>query len=186
MHQMIELHPQADALDVLGLPAIPYPVALPVFQAAVANDDGELPLIEMLRGLQLRAAQGAGWQRLAPAMARLSELVAGDDGRSLVPVDGEGWRIEVGPLAAGEGVVALVRDDVLLAAAAGGGDGALRVAAWHPLDAGSIGRLVDLARTDRDAAGGEDLSPWHGQWMQPPRRPACVAADITAWNAPRG
>ena len=72
---MIELHPQPDALGVLGLPAIPYPVALPVFQAAVAND-GELPLADMLHGLQLRAAHGADWQRLEAAMERLSELIA--------------------------------------------------------------------------------------------------------------
>ena len=50
MHQMIELHPKAAALDVLGLPAIPYPVALPAFQAAVATA-GELPLaMELQRG----------------------------------------------------------------------------------------------------------------------------------------
>src|SRR5690606_34715683 len=94
MHQMIELHPRPDALDLLGLPAIPYPVALPAFQSAVAND-GDLPLVDMLRGLQRRAAApDADWQRLAPAMARLAELIAGDDAsasNSRVRAGGWNW-----------------------------------------------------------------------------------------------
>src|SRR5690606_26154644 len=96
MDPMIELHPPADALDGLGLPAIPYPVALPVFQSAVANDGGPLPLADMLRGLQLRATDArVDWHRVEPAMSRLAELLAGDDSRERVALSGDGWRLEV-------------------------------------------------------------------------------------------
>src|SRR5690606_31133801 len=119
MHQMIELHPRPDALDLLGLPAIPYPVALPAFQSAVAND-GELPLVDMLRGLQRRAAApDADWQRLAPAMARLAELIAGDDARERIELAGEGWWLELAGAGMDAPALTLQRDGVVLAAIAG-------------------------------------------------------------------
>lgn len=150
MHQMIELHPKADALDVLGLPAIPYPVALPAFQAAVAND-GELPLADMLRGLQRRAADpGADWQRLAPAMSRLSELIADGDARDTVELAGEGWWLEVAAIGAATPALNLLHDGVVLAAITGRADGRLRVCAYQPLDSAAIFVLRDLARDPAD------------------------------------
>lgn len=145
MHSMIELHPKPDALHGLGLPAIPYPVALPAFQAAVAND-GELPLADMLRGLQRRAADPrADWQRMAPAMARLAELLAPDDARPFLTAQGEGWWLEVGPVDLGGPLVTLQRGDVLLAALAERDDGRLRMAAYHPLDGRALEILLALA-----------------------------------------
>lgn len=212
MQQMIELHPRADALDVLGLPAIPYPVALPAFKAAVAND-GELPLADMLRGLQLRAADGAGWRRLEPAMARLSELLAPDGAHAAVDCGGEGWSLEIAQAAADRGSLRLCRDGSLLATISDRGDGRLRLAAFRPLDARSIGLLLGLAATGGPGDG-------HGCWQRAleaaagpaqreaaaqglahlvppgeagadaegpgPRRPACVAAEIGTWRAPQG
>lgn len=149
---MIELHPKADALDVLGLPPIPYPVALPAFQAAVAND-GELPLADMLRGLQRRAADpGTDWQRLAPAMSRLAELIAEGDLRDTVELTGEGWWLEVAAIGTGAPALSLLHDGVVLASITGRADGRLRVCAYRPLDAAAILLLCNLAR---DAAAGE-------------------------------
>lgn len=216
MHQMIELHPKADALDVLGLPAIPYPVALPAFQAAVAND-GELPLADMLHGLQLRAADPAARERLEPAMARLSELLAPGDEAVTARVRGADWELELGPLDPRAEAVALQRGDTLLAALADRGDGGLRLAAWRPLDAALITLLTGLARPARTGAAGETawqracataagegtgFVRWaqgigvdaagkldealHAQAEAPPRRPACVAAEIDAWRQRRG
>ncbi|MGY0650375.1 hypothetical protein ACW7GZ_00670 [Luteimonas sp. A537] len=208
MHQMIELHPTADALTGLGLPAIPYPVALPAFQAAVAND-GELPLADMLHGLQLRAArETADWQAMEPAMARLAELLAPDDAGECLAAEGAGWWIEIGPVDLGGAVVALQRDDALLAAIAQRADGRLRMAAYRPLDGHSIELLVGLARGDvqladvplhaAGEAGLPGLSRWSADpgsgpgletqpaWRTQPalaaRRPAFVLAEIESWD----
>lgn len=209
---MIELHPRPDALDLLGLPAIPYPVALPAFQSAVAND-GELPLVDMLRGLQRRAAApDADWQRLAPAMARLAELIAGDDARERIELAGEGWWLELAGAGMEAPALTLQRDGVVLAAIAGRTDGRLRACAYHPLDAAAIGALRDLAaspasgeascweracalaaaRPDASGDGVDDLHAlvegWPGDPPADARAPACVAAEISAClqeHAPR-
>lgn len=225
MQQMIELHPKADALDVLGLPAIPYPVALPVFQAAVAND-GALPLADMLHGLQVRAADAAAPERLEPAMARLAELLAPDDAREVVDTRGDDWWLEIGPVDLARECIAVQRGQTLLAALSDRGDGRLRVAAWRPLDARAIALLADLAlvpaanggadeacgswqracaaaaAVDSGRAPPEDEGRLHAlywpdgigagndgmpagsgaQAAQPPRRPACVLAEIETWR----
>ena len=162
MQQMIELHPRADTLDVLGLPAIPYPVALPVFQAAVAND-GELPLADMLHGLQVRAADAAAWERLEPAMARLAELLAPADPRDVVTTRGDDWWLEIGPVALEGELVAIHRGQSLLAAICDRGDGRLRMAAWRPLDADAIRLLVSLASVPGTVAGAAEAP---GSWKR--------------------
>lgn len=167
---MIELHPQADALGVLGLPAIPYPVALPVFQAAVAND-GELPLADMLHGLQLRAAHGADWQRLETAMERLSELIAGDDARTVVTARGDDWWLEIGPVDTTSDCIALHRGDSLLALIADRGDGRLRLAGVHPLDGSAIALLLAVARIGSDDGAASATEAWAR---------ACAIADAPA------
>ncbi|MBJ6978351.1 hypothetical protein [Luteimonas sp. MC1895] len=193
MHQMIELHPKPDALDVLGLPAIPYPVALPVFQAAVAND-GEPPLADMLLGLQLRAADArADWQRMEPAMARLAELLAGDDMRERIPLECAPW-LEVAPVEPDRAALALVRGDLALAALSFE-EGRWQVAACRPLDAGAL-RLLHALPRDPATAGSlatcADADPavdpgatcfvrWSpGLAADAPatRRAACVSAEI--------
>ena len=146
MQSMIELHPKPDALHGLGLPAIPYPVALPAFQAAVAND-GELPLADMLHGLQRRAAAPtADWRRLEPAMARLAELLASDDARESITTGGAGWWLELGPIDPGRNdILVLQRGPDLVAAIAPREDGRLRVAAYRPLDGHALETLLALA-----------------------------------------
>lgn len=193
MHQMIELHPKPDALDVLGLPAIPYPVALPVFQAAVAND-GEPPLADMLLGLQLRAADAnVDWQRMEPAMARLAELLAGDDMRERIPLECAPW-LEVAPVDLDRAVLALMRGDLTLAALSFDA-GRWQVAASRPLDAGALRLLRALPRdfaadgslstcADADPAADPGAaclvrwSPGLGVDVPATRRAACVAAEI--------
>lgn len=145
MQPMIELHPRADALSGLGLPAIPYPVALPAFQAAVAND-GALPLADMLHGLQLRAADGrANHQRLEPAMARLAELLAADNAPAADGAARDHWWLEPGPVDLDGAIITVQRGDSLLAALAPRGDGRLQLATYRPLDARAAGILLALA-----------------------------------------
>ncbi|GGK10047.1 hypothetical protein [Luteimonas terricola] len=206
MQSMIELHPKPDALHGLGLPAIPYPVALPAFQAAVAND-GELPLADMLHGLQLRAADAAAdWQRMEPAMARLAELLAPDDARESVTAAADDWWLEVGPVDLDQGgTLTLQRGHALLAAIAPREDGRLRVAAYRPLDSRTLEILLALAvlpasspdaadartcweRAQEAAAGGDPHAPsregltWLSQRAPTPRKPACVLAEIRTFH----
>lgn len=164
MAQMIELHPRPDALHGLGLPAIPYPVALSTFQAAVAND-GELPLADMLHGLQLRAAvPDAKWRPLVPAMVRLAELLAVEDDAAVAIATGDDWWLEIGPIDLRGPLVALRRGDVLVAVVADRGDSRLRVATWQPLDARTADLLMDFGAATHPAPGrGErhaPSSPW--------------------------
>ena len=159
MQPMIELHPTPDVLSDLGLPAIPYPVQLPAFQSAVAND-GALPLADMLHGLQLRAAaDNADPARLEPAMARLAELLVATEAANVVPGAGEDARLALAPVDLDGPVATIQRGPSLVAAVAPHGDGRLRVSAYRPLDARTAGMLLDLATGDGwqralDAAAG--------------------------------
>ncbi|MGY1457076.1 MULTISPECIES: hypothetical protein [unclassified Luteimonas] len=159
MQSMIELHPKPDALHGLGLPAIPYPVALPAFQAAVAND-GELPLADMLHGLQLRAAApAADWQRMAPAMARLAELLAPEGTPGIVTAGGGTW-LEIGPIDLGADVVTLQRGELLLAAITPRDDGRLRLAAYRPLDGHALRMLLALPRPSTSPGSADQRGHW--------------------------
>jgi hypothetical protein len=143
---LVMLRFKGAALEQLGLPDIDYPVPSELVEQALASD-GELPLAEMLFGLQLHSRQGAtDWQALEPAMARLAELMApeGDD-RPLVDAAGETWWLEIGPVDLSEEIVTIQRREELVAAIAPRDDGRLRVAAYRPLDAKSAEYLIGLA-----------------------------------------
>lgn len=144
---MIELHPTPDALSDLGLPSIPYPVALPAFQAAVAND-GALPLADMLHGLQLRAAAATDVARLEPAMMRLAELLAASDEARATRAPGFDRWLDYGAVDLDGPAVAIRRGASLLAAVTPHGDGRLRVAAYRPLDARAAAMLLGFATED--------------------------------------
>ena len=78
-------------------------------------------------------------------MARLAELIAPADDRTLVTAAGPEWWIEIGPVDLTGPIVTIQRGDVLIAAMAAREDGRLRLAAYRPLDATSAQLIINLA-----------------------------------------
>lgn len=141
----IRLKPQV--LERHGLPDIAYPVASTALHGALASA-GELPLAEMLHGLQEASCDGtADWKALEPAMSRLSELLAPDDDvRAVISAAGDSWWIEIGPVDLGSKLVTIQRGTDLIAAIRPREDGRLRVAVYRPLDAKSAAYLTALGQ----------------------------------------
>ena len=82
----------------------------------------------MLHGLQVTTRDGStDWKRYEPAMSRLAELLAPDDGRDVISAAGDHWWVEVGPVDLGDKLVTVQRGDDLIAAIAPRDDGRLRV-----------------------------------------------------------
>ena len=109
-----EMKFKSEALARLGLPDILYPVTPGAFVAALGNG-GELPLVDMLYGLQLRARDGTtNWKALEPALDRLAELIAPGDARDIIEVGGETWWLEIGPVDLGQQIVTIQRQQLLI------------------------------------------------------------------------
>jgi hypothetical protein len=112
----------------------------------------------MLHGLQQRAQEAdAPWRNLEPAMAKLAELLAPDDGRDALSVPGDTWGLEVGPTDLSEEIVTVQRGDDLIAAVRPRLEGRLRIAAFRPLDAKIASGLTSL---------GQLSDPVHGVCMR--------------------
>ena len=149
----VELLLKPEALARYGLPAMAYPVPKQVLLGAVGSND-ELLLPGMLFGLQQKSARDCpDWQSLELAMARLAELVAPDDGRDVISAASEEWWLEIGPVALDGAVIAIQRNDELLAVLVRRDDGRLRVACYRPLDAKSIGTLMALGQIPHPVHG---------------------------------
>jgi len=80
MPNFADVHLKPEVLARYGLPDIAYPIASADLKSAV-DAGGELPLAMMLHGLQVSTRDGGTeWKRYEPAMSRLAELLAPDDG----------------------------------------------------------------------------------------------------------
>lgn len=149
----VELMLKPEALERYGLPAMAYPVPKQALFDAIGTGS-DLPLPQMLFGLQQKSARDCpDWQSLELAMARLAELVAPDDGRDVISAASEEWWLEIGPVALNGPVIAIQRNDELLAALARRDDGRLRAACYRPLDAKSIGTLMALSQIPHPVHG---------------------------------
>lgn len=153
MPNFAEVHLKPEVLARYGLPDIAYPIASADLQAALTAG-GELPLAMMLHGLQEAARDGeAEWKHLEPAMSRLSELLAPEDGRHVISAAGDTWWVEVGPVDLGDKLITVQRGDDLIAAIAPRDDGRLRVAVFRPLDAKSAEYLTGLGQVPHPEHG---------------------------------
>lgn len=134
-----------DMLELHGLPNIGYPVSVEGIDAVIGAG-GELPFALMLHGLQQASADGdVDWMSLEPAMARLGQLIAPQDGRTQASAAGAEWWIEIAPVDLTAPIVTIQRGDCLIAAMAPREDGRLRLAAYRPLDANSAEHIIALA-----------------------------------------
>lgn len=157
MQNFAELHLKSDTLEQYRLPDIPYPVPAAELQSAIL-DDGELPFVVMLYGLQQRSRDGeTQWQQIEAAMDRLAELLAPEDAREDISVAGDNWWLEVGSVDLGAKLVTIQRSEELIAAITARQDGRLRVAVFRPLDAKSAEYLIGL---------GQAPHPEHGVCMR--------------------
>jgi len=142
---LIDLQFKPPFLARHGLPDIPYPLRPHVLDALISGD-GEPPFAEILYGVQLRSGDGASdWEGLEPALARLAELIAPEDHRTVVSAAGDSWWLEIGPVDLDGPIVTIQRGDQLIAVIGSREDGRLRVAAWRPLDAKSADYLTALS-----------------------------------------
>lgn len=146
MHNLSEIHLKPEILARYGLPDIPYPVPLGDLQAALSQG-GELPLAVMLRALQQHGAEGGvAWRQYETAMERMVQLLAPEDGRAVVPVMGDDWWLELGPVDLAGELVTIQREDSLVAAISTREDGRLRAAVFRPLDGKSAEYLIGLGQ----------------------------------------
>lgn len=144
--ELIEIRLKPKALKRLGLPDILYPLPFHLFSHALDDEAGHLQYGALLRGLQLRGAQGdADWQALEPAMERLTSLLAPGDERPLVSAAGESWWLEIGQVELDAPLVTIQRQQELIAALCPRKDGSLRLGAYRPLDARSASLIIGLA-----------------------------------------
>jgi hypothetical protein len=142
----------AAALARYALPDIAYPLSFEVLREALEHG-GELPLAEMLCALQAQAEKAPDWLALEPALSRLAELLAPEDPRQIVTVEGDDWWLELGPVNLEAEIVTLQRGGHLLAAIAPRADRLLRVAAYRPLDGAAIQCLIALGRVPHPVHG---------------------------------
>ncbi len=171
MTDFADVHLKPEVLARYGLPDIAYPVAGADLQSALRGG-GALPLAKMLHGLQLRSREGdAQWKHLEPAMHRLAELLAPDDGQNVISAAGDHWWLEIGPVDLDTRLVTVQRGDDLIAAIAPRDDGRLRVAVFRPLDAKSVEYLTGL---------GQAPHPEHGVCMR--ENNWAYALDCSAQN----
>jgi hypothetical protein len=133
-------------LQKYGLPDIGYPVPreaveeiLPVGQ----NIDFE----HMLYWLQEFCSQSPDkWPEMEPAMRRLAELIAPADNSELISIEGDDWFLHAGTVDLGSKIVTIHRRDDLIAAMRPHHDGTLILSVYHPLDAQSVMRILQLSQ----------------------------------------
>ena len=128
-----------------GLPDIAYPVRTESMRKTMA-DPADLPLTELLFGLQDRCSDGeADWQTLEPVIDRLAQLLMPDaELDSVVTASGDNWWVEIGPVDLNSTLVTVQRGTFLIAAISRRDDGRLRVSVFRPLDAKSAEYIIGL------------------------------------------
>lgn len=157
MSAFIDVHLKLAVLACHGLPDVAYRVHADRLMQ-VLSETGELPLAELLYGLQDYTQAGdAAWRTYEPAMDRLAEMLSPLDDRQVISAEGEYWWLEVGPVDLTGPIVTVQRGDDLIAAASRRDDGRLRVAVYRPLDAKSARYLTGM---------GQKPHPVHGVCMR--------------------
>jgi hypothetical protein len=142
--EFLEIKFKKDVLTQFKLPDIAYPVPAGIL-GDILGKGGDVGFHQMLYWLQEYSRLGeTQWESLQPAMLRLCELLAPEDPRNSVTVQGDNWFVEIGPVDLSGQVVTIQRQDVLVAAIAPRQDMRLRMAVYHHLDARAIRMIIGL------------------------------------------
>lgn len=150
---MIEFRFKPDALDLYGLPDIPYPLPTETLQKII-EQDGTIPFADMLHGLQQRSSNcNADWQKLEPSLDRLAELLTRYDDRQVISAAGRDWWIEIGRVEFNQPLVTIQRQDQFVAVLCKRDDGRLRLTTFRPLDGKSASSIISLGFHSSHADG---------------------------------
>jgi len=125
------------------LPVIPFPI--PVDEMEQLSMTGKIEFPMLLYWLQEYSTHAPDkWLDLEETMDRLAELLAPEDDRVTVPVEGDTWYFQLSPVDLSAEIVTIQRQKKLLAAMQPLDDGRLKVSIYRPLDAKACQYLVSL------------------------------------------
>lgn len=126
-----------------GLPEIPFPVPMDAIESLLMSGNIEFPLL--LFWLQEYSSQSSDkWLDLEGAMGRLAAMLAPEDDRVTIPVEGDTWFFHMGPVDLEGEIVTIQRQHHLVAAMQPDENGRLKVSVYRPLDAKACEYLVGL------------------------------------------
>jgi len=126
-----------------GIPEIHFPVPVEEMERLSTTGNIEFPML--LYWLQEYSTHNPDkWLDIEEAMGRLAELLAPEDDRDTVPVEGDTWYFHLSPVDLGGEIVTIQRQEQLLAAMQPLDDGRLKVSVYRPLDAKACQYLVSL------------------------------------------
>lgn len=127
-----------------GIPEVPLPVPVDELPQLAEREDMEFP--ELLYWIQEYSKHSRDeWIDLEGVMVRLAELLAPQDDRETVPVEGDTWFFQLSPVDLGGEIVTIQRQDKLIAAMQPLEDGRLKVGVYRPLDAKTCKYLISLS-----------------------------------------
>jgi hypothetical protein len=140
------LHWNAEMMKSYGLPTIGFPAPHAAIKAAISGQL-EIGFEELLYWLQrFTEIDTVQWRDYAPAMTRLAELITSEPAMAVVAIEGETFWLELGEVDLLRGdIVTIQRGEGLIGAFQKRENGALRFAAYQPLDAKAIRYATGLA-----------------------------------------
>ena len=134
-----------ESLDAYSLPDIGYPVPVSQFDS-LSQTGGKIDLKALLFWLQeYSALHSDKWIDLETAIFRLALLLAPEDRRRQIRVYGDNWFLICGSVDLNQNIIAIQRQDHLIAAISPLENGQLCVCSYRPLDARSARYLINLS-----------------------------------------
>ena len=143
MKEFAMFNMKKDFYERLGLPHTPFPVPIEEMENITTTGNIEFP--QLLYWLQEYSALNPNeWLSIENTISRLAELIAPEDDRDTVPVEGDNWFLLLSPVNLEQEIVTIQRQDKLVAAIQPLADGRLKASIYRPLDAKSCEYLVHL------------------------------------------
>ncbi len=152
-----ELRLDKESLDAYNLPDIGYPVPVSRYDE-IGQSGGKIDLKLLLFWIQeFSALNSSRWLSLETAIFRLAILLAPEDKRRQIRVYGDNWFLVCGAVDLNQEIIAIQRQDNLVAAINPLEDGQLCICSYRPLDAVSARHLIRLSQ-NKDP--GVEMTNW--------------------------